>query len=146
MDCHFRDLPTLTLTPTLTLSLCLGTMEIGQIPKMTVHKKLLIKWKVLNQIWWFWCYYNKEKMLYLVKWKKITVDQSKVLKIRLYRLFRFYWATRYICVCVLVFEAQVNLIQRWIFINLKGLLLSASQEFSFLQANEHYFPFFSFSI
>ena len=31
---------------------------------MTVHKKLLIKQKVLNQIWWSWCYYNEEEMLY----------------------------------------------------------------------------------
>ena len=43
---------------------CLGTLEIGQIPKMTVHKKLPIKLKVLNQIWWSWCYYNEKKMLY----------------------------------------------------------------------------------
>ena len=34
-------------------------------------------------------------MLYPARWKKITVDQSKVLKNRLYRLFRFLWATRY---------------------------------------------------
>ena len=34
-------------------------------------------------------------MLYPARWKKITVDQSKVLENRLYRLFRFYWATRY---------------------------------------------------
>ena len=27
--------------------------------------------------------------------KKITVDQSKVVKNRLYRLFRYFWATRY---------------------------------------------------
>ena len=31
-----------------------------QIPKMTVHKKILIKFKVLNQIWWSW-YYNEER-------------------------------------------------------------------------------------
>ena len=31
-------------------------------------------------------------MLYLARWKKITVDESKVLK---NRLFRFFWATRY---------------------------------------------------
>ena len=36
-------------------------------------------------------------MLYPARWKKITVDQSKVLKNRLYWLFRFYWATRYSC-------------------------------------------------
>ena len=35
-------------------------------------------------------------MLYPARWKKITVDQSKVLKNRLYRLFCFFWATRYI--------------------------------------------------
>ena len=29
------------------------------------------------------------------KVKKITVDQSKVLKNRQYRLFRYFWATRY---------------------------------------------------
>ena len=34
-------------------------------------------------------------MLYPTSWKKITVDQSKVLKNRLYRLFRFWGATRY---------------------------------------------------
>ena len=34
-------------------------------------------------------------MLYPARWKKITVDHSKVLKNRLYRLFRFLWATRY---------------------------------------------------
>ena len=35
-------------------------------------------------------------MFYPARWKKITVDQSKVLKNRLYRLFRFFvWATRY---------------------------------------------------
>ena len=62
---------------------------------MTVHKKLLIKWEVINQIWWSWCYYNEEKMLYPARWKKITVDQSKVLKNWVYRLFRFLWATRY---------------------------------------------------
>ena len=59
---------------------------------MTVHKKLLIKLKVFNRISWSWCYYNKEKMLYPARWKKITVDQSKVLK---NRLFRSFWATRY---------------------------------------------------
>ena len=59
---------------------------------MTVHKKLLIKSKVLNQILWSWCYYNVEEMLYPARWKKITVDQSKVLK---NRLFRFWGATRY---------------------------------------------------
>ena len=48
---------------------------------MIVHKKLLMEWKVLNQIWWSWCYYNEEKMLYPARWNKITVDQSKVLKI-----------------------------------------------------------------
>ena len=37
---------------------CLETLEIGQIPKMTVHNKCLIKWKVFNQIWWSGCYYN----------------------------------------------------------------------------------------
>ena len=63
---------------------------------MTVHKKLHIKYKVLDQIWWSWCYYNQEKMLYPARWKKMTVDQSKVLKNRLYRLFRFLWAIRYI--------------------------------------------------
>ena len=51
-----------------------------QIPKMTVHKKLLIKLKVFNQISWSWCYYNKEKMLYPARWKNITVDQRKVQK------------------------------------------------------------------
>ena len=50
---------------------------LGQIPKMTVHQKLLIKKKVLNQIWWSWCYYNEEKMFYPARWKKITVDQNK---------------------------------------------------------------------
>ena len=34
-------------------------------------------------------------MFYPARWKKITVDQSKVLKNLLYRLFRFYWATQY---------------------------------------------------
>ena len=62
---------------------------------MTVYKKLLMKWKVLNQIWWSWCYHNEEKMFYPARWKKITVDQSKVLKNWLHRLFRFLWATRY---------------------------------------------------
>ena len=40
------------------LSSCLETLEIGQITKMTVHNKCLIKWKVFNQIWWSGCYYN----------------------------------------------------------------------------------------
>ena len=34
-------------------------------------------------------------MLYPARWKKITVDQSKVLKNLLYRLFRGFGATRY---------------------------------------------------
>ena len=59
---------------------------------MTVDKKLLIKWKVFNQIWWSLCYYNEEKMFYPARWKKITVDQSKVLK---NGLFLFLGATRY---------------------------------------------------
>ena len=63
-----------------------------QIPKITVHKKLLMKLKDFNRIWWSWCYYNEEKMFYPARWKKITVDQSKVLK---NRLFRYFWATRY---------------------------------------------------
>ena len=46
-------------------------------------------------MWWSWCYYNEEKMLYPARWKKITVDQSKVPENWLYRLFRFLWATRY---------------------------------------------------
>ena len=37
--------------------------------------------------------YNEEKMLYPARWKKITVDQSKVLKNLLFRVFG---ATRYI--------------------------------------------------
>ena len=65
MDCHFRDLPLICHYS------CLGTLKIGQIPKMTVHRKLLMKLKVLNQIWWSWCYYNEEKMLYPARWKKI---------------------------------------------------------------------------
>ena len=36
--------------------------------------------------------YFEEKMLYPARWKKRTVDQSKVLK---NRLFRFCWATQY---------------------------------------------------
>ena len=32
-------------------------------------------------------------MLYPARWKKITVDQSKVLK---NLLFRYFWATRYL--------------------------------------------------
>ena len=48
MDCNFWDLPLICL-------------EIGQIPRMTIHKKLLIKLKVLNQIWWSWCYYNEKR-------------------------------------------------------------------------------------
>ena len=39
MDCHFRDLPLICHYS------CLGTQEIGQIPKMTVHKKLLMNEK-----------------------------------------------------------------------------------------------------
>ena len=38
---------------------------------------------------------------------KITVDQRKVLKNRLYRLFRFYWATRYNEMCVLFTYPQI---------------------------------------
>ena len=34
-------------------------------------------------------------MFYPARWKEITVDQSKVLKNWLYRLFCFFWATRY---------------------------------------------------
>ena len=34
-------------------------------------------------------------MLYPARWRKITVDQSKVLKNQLYRLFRFWGATWY---------------------------------------------------
>ena len=41
------------------LSSCLETLDIGQITKMTVHKKCLIKLKVFNQILWSWCYYNR---------------------------------------------------------------------------------------
>ena len=84
MDCHFRDLPNFQSSEAR-----LMTNEWQNL-KMTVHKKLLIKLKVLNQIWWSWCYYNEEKMLYPARWKKITVDQSKVLKNQLYRLLRFY--------------------------------------------------------
>ena len=76
MDCHFRDLPDFQSS-----NARLKT-NWWHIPKMTVHKKLLIQYiKVLNQIWWSWCYYNEEKMLYPARWKKITVDQIKVLKI-----------------------------------------------------------------
>ena len=58
---------------------------------MTVHEKLLMKWKVLNQIWWSWCYYiNEEKMLYPARWKKITVSQSKFLKNRLLSTVPFF--------------------------------------------------------
>ena len=42
-------------------------------------------------MWWSWCYYNTGKMLYPARWKKIIVDQSKVLKNRLYRLFRVFF-------------------------------------------------------
>ena len=58
---------------------------------MTVHKKLLIKLKKINQIWRSWCCFNEEKMFYPAKWKKITVDQSKVLKNRMFRLFGATW-------------------------------------------------------
>ena len=54
----------------------------NDIPQEITHKI-----KVLNQIWRSWCYYNKEKMLYPTKRKRITVDQSKVLKNRLFRGF-----------------------------------------------------------
>ena len=45
-------------------------------PSEIIHK---IK-KVLNQIWWSWCYYNEEKMLYPARWKGTTV-LKKSLKI-----------------------------------------------------------------
>ena len=54
---------------------------------------------VLNQICWSWCYYNEEKMLYPARWKRITVDQSKVLKIDCSVCAFFFWGgggTRYI--------------------------------------------------
>ena len=86
MDCHFRDLPDFQSSEAR-----LMTNE-WQIPKMTVHKKLLIKYKVLNQIWWSWCYYNEEEALYPARWKRIIVDQSNILK---NLLFCFLWATRY---------------------------------------------------
>ena len=42
-------------------------------------------------------------MLYPAKWKKITVDQSKVLK---NWLFRFWGATRYICMEVFIIHSH----------------------------------------
>ena len=44
--------------------------------------------KVLDQIWCILVYIiHEEKMLYPARWKKITVDQSKVLKNLLYKKF-----------------------------------------------------------
>ena len=48
---------------------------------MTVHKKLLIKLKVLNQILWSWCYYNEEKMLYQQGEKRWLLIGAKSWKI-----------------------------------------------------------------
>ena len=53
IDCHFCGFA-------INLSSCLKTLEIGQITKITVHIKCLIKWKVFNQIWWSGCYYGWE--------------------------------------------------------------------------------------
>ena len=87
MDCHLRDLPDFHSSEAQ-----LMTNE-WQIPKMRVHKILLIKSKVLNQIWWSWCYYNEKKYALSSKVKRITVDQSKVKKIDCSVVFL---ATRYI--------------------------------------------------
>ena len=47
---------------------------------MTLDKKLLITQKFSTKFDDLWCYYNKQKMFYPARLKKITVDQSKVLK------------------------------------------------------------------
>ena len=48
---------------------------------MTIHKKLLVKLILLNQMCWFWYYYSEKKMLYIQQGEKgITGYQSKVLK------------------------------------------------------------------
>ena len=70
------------------------SLEIGQIPKMTVHKKLL---KIKSSQPKFddkGVISNEEKMIYPARWKKITVDQSNSWKIDCVD-FRFWGATRY---------------------------------------------------
>ena len=46
-------------------------------PKMTVHKKLLTKSKVVNQIRCFCCYFKEEKILYQVKGEKNCLNRTK---------------------------------------------------------------------
>ena len=51
---------------------CLKTPEIGQMRKIiTVHKNLLMKSKVFNQIWWFLNHDDGNMLLYLIIWKKL---------------------------------------------------------------------------
>ena len=63
LDCNFRNVPIIC-------NCAVGNLEIGHIQRMTVHQKLLMKSKVLNQIWWYWCH-NEKRLLYSVRWKKI---------------------------------------------------------------------------
>ena len=48
---------------------CLKTLEIGQMPKTTVHKKLLIKSKIPKNMWWFWCHDDGKMLFYPIQWK-----------------------------------------------------------------------------
>ena len=48
--------------------------------------------------------------------KKITVDQSKVLKNRLYRLFHFLGATRYISTNGIYLHTYLQMVSEWAFI------------------------------
>ena len=76
------------------LSSCLGTLEIGQIPKMTVHKKLLIKKKFSTKFDDLGVIImGKNALSSKVKKDYCWSEQSP--ENRLYGLFRFLWATRY---------------------------------------------------
>ena len=80
MDCHFRDLPDFQSSKARLMT------NKWQIPKMTVHKKLLInkkfstKFDDLGVI-------KMRKRCSIQQGEKITVDQSKVLKNLLFRFF-----------------------------------------------------------
>ena len=45
--------------------------------KLFPYKTFTLQIFVLNQIWWSWCYYNEDEILYPASWKRITVDQEQ---------------------------------------------------------------------
>ena len=60
MDCHFRNLPDFksSWSSIIDCSKWMENLENDSLSEVTHRGK-----RILNQMWWSWCYYNEQKLL-----------------------------------------------------------------------------------